>query len=295
MKKAVILSLAALVAAGCQQPDAASDQTASADVVSPQEAVAQVRQVFERYQADWNASDIDAVLGVLADDAVQMSPGSVLVGKESLAASWREWFEQNTDLWEPVIDEIQAAGDLVFVKGHFVETWTPKSGGEAGTQAGEGVWVFRYGKDGAWKLELEQWFDRDPVEGRAAAQIDPFFVNAEYWTCPVGSEQEFAQATDSIWGPIFNEMVAEGLFQGWVSLVPLGATEVTFPASGPVAADVDAPWQWVTSWSTASAEDFESAWAIFEERLATRFPDVPRPSRFCDGLTIVRYESHRVE
>ena len=155
--------------------------------------------------------------------------------------------------------------------------------------------MFRHGKDGAWKLVLEQWFDRDPVEARVAARIDPVFVNAEYWTCPAGSEQEFAQATDSIWGPIFNEMVAEGLFQGWVSLVPLGATEVRFPASGPVAADIDSPWQWVTSWSTASAEDFESAWAIFEERLATRFPDVPMPSRFCDGLTIVRYESHPVE
>ena len=163
MKKAVILSLAALVAAGCQQPDTASDQTASADVVSPQEAMAQVRQVFEQYQADWNASDIDGVLGVLADDAVQMGPAFVLVGKESLAASWNEWFEENTDLWEPVIDEVQAAGDLVFMKGHFVETWTPNSGGDPGTQAGEGVWVFRRDKDGAWKLVLEQWFDRDPA------------------------------------------------------------------------------------------------------------------------------------
>lgn len=163
MKKFAILSLAALVAVGCQASDEASDQTASADVVSPQEAVVQVRQVFEQYQADWNASDIDGVLSVLADDAVWMSPGSVLVGKEALAASWREWFEQNTDLWEPVIDEIQAAVDLVFVKAHFVETWTPKSGGEPETQAGEGVWVFRYGKDGAWKLVLEQWFARDPA------------------------------------------------------------------------------------------------------------------------------------
>jgi hypothetical protein len=73
--------------------------------MSPHEAVAAVRQVFQQYVDDWNAPNIDAVLAILADDVVQMPPDTVIVGKEALSADWRQYLEENADVWEPTIDD----------------------------------------------------------------------------------------------------------------------------------------------------------------------------------------------
>ena len=151
-----ILPLIMVAAVGCEP---ASNDASSQLPMSPEAAVAEVRQIFQQYAADWNAPDIDAVLAVLADDVVQMPPDTVIVGKEALGASWRQYLEENDDVWEPTIDEIQAADDLVFIRGYFTETATPRAGGEPSTQTGEGIWVFRRDAQGAWKLVLEQWFD----------------------------------------------------------------------------------------------------------------------------------------
>jgi uncharacterized protein (TIGR02246 family) len=130
--------------------------------MSPHEAVAAVRQVFQQYVDDWNAPNIDAVLAILADDVVQMPPDTVIVGKEALSADWRQYLEENADVWEPTIDEIQAAGNLVFIRTHSTETWTPRAGGESITSYGQGLTVFRRDASGRWELVLEQWFEREP-------------------------------------------------------------------------------------------------------------------------------------
>jgi uncharacterized protein (TIGR02246 family) len=128
----------------------------------PQAAVAAVRQVFQQYVDDWNAPNIDAVLAILADDVVQMPPDTVTVGKDALSADWRQYLEENADVWEPTIDEIQAAGNLVFIRTHSTETWTPRTGGESITSYGQGLTVFRRDASGRWELVLEQWFEREP-------------------------------------------------------------------------------------------------------------------------------------
>lgn len=156
-----LLSLTFILA--CSPPaDPPVDQSMTEVAVSPEEAVAQVRQVFQEYQDDWNATNLEGVFDVLDEDVVQMGPTDVFLGKAALSASWREHLTENEDLWEPVIDDIRAAGDLVFIVGHFTETSTPHAGGDTGTIGGEGVWIFRHDSLGEWKLVLEQWFARDP-------------------------------------------------------------------------------------------------------------------------------------
>ena len=162
MKKGPFLVLIWLAIGGCQPPEAPLEQSGLDIALSPEEAVAQVREVFQQYQADWNAPNLDGVFDVLADDVVQMAPDTVFVGKDALAANWREWHEERTDRWEPVIDDIRASKDLVFVVGHYLETWTFVSSGESDSSAGEGVWIFQLDEAGEWKLVLEQWFAREP-------------------------------------------------------------------------------------------------------------------------------------
>jgi ketosteroid isomerase-like protein len=45
--------------------------------MSPQAAVAVVRQVFQQQVDEWNAPDVNTVLAILVDDAVQMPPDTV--------------------------------------------------------------------------------------------------------------------------------------------------------------------------------------------------------------------------
>ena len=125
MRRIVFAVLAVTVFGACQP--APSNEESSQVPLSPQTAVAEVRQVFQQYVDDWNAPNIDAVLAVLADDVVQMPPDTVIVGKEALSANWRSFFAENTIVWEPTIDEIQAADNLVFIITGGTETTTPRA------------------------------------------------------------------------------------------------------------------------------------------------------------------------
>jgi ketosteroid isomerase-like protein len=157
MRRPPVLFFLWLAMVGCQ-----AQETPLAQEITSEEATAQVRQLFSRYQADWNAKNLEGVFEVLADDVVQMGPNGALDGKEALTTDWQAYLTENEDLWDPTIDDIRAATDLVFIVGHFTETRTPLAGGDTETVGGEGVWVFRRESVGAWKLVLEQWFSRDP-------------------------------------------------------------------------------------------------------------------------------------
>ncbi len=155
--RALALSIPFAVIA-CQPPQEDSPTV----LPSAEAAVADVERIFEAYVGNWNAPDIEAVLAVLADDVVQMPPDTVIRGKEDLGAGWRQHLEENSDTWTPTITDIEPAGDLVFVRGTFAETWTPKAGGEMESISGQGIWVFRWHPSGTWKLVLEQWFNMEP-------------------------------------------------------------------------------------------------------------------------------------
>jgi ketosteroid isomerase-like protein len=160
MRRIVTAAFALTMLAACQ-PAPSNDDSSQAPM-SPEAAVAEVRQVFQQYVDDWNASNIEAVLAVLDDEVVQMPPNEVIVGKEALSAGWRSYLAENTVLWEPTIDELQAAGNLVFIRWNGTETTMPRADGETTITDGKGITVFRRDATGSWKLVLEQWFDAEP-------------------------------------------------------------------------------------------------------------------------------------
>lgn len=124
--------------------------------------------------------------------------------------------------------------------------------------------------------------------GVSAQQPATMFTNVEYWTCPEERLPEFEAAIDSIWGPIFDEMTREGHFLDWHSQRPAGAMRLNRTRDG--LDRTSPPWQWTLVWTTRSEKEFDDAWREMVARLVQRFPDDPRPTRFCDDLTIVRYE-----
>lgn len=121
-----------------------------------------------------------------------------------------------------------------------------------------------------------------------AQQPSSVFTNVEYWTCSEDRVDDLAAAIDTIWGPIFDEMTREGRFLDWHSQRPLRATRLNRDRDGlePTAP----PWQWAIVWSARSEAEFNAAWREMARRLVERFPHDPRPTLFCDDVTIVRYE-----
>lgn len=126
--------------------------------------------------------------------------------------------------------------------------------------------------------------------GQAQAPSSEAFLNAEYWTCPQDKLAAFDQATDSIWGPLFDQLVQEGKFLDWSKLVPVKAFKYPLKDGRRSRQEAAPEWSRVTSWRTRSEEAFNAAWAEFASRLRAKFPDDPRPWRFCTDLTVVQYK-----
>ncbi len=116
------------------------------------------------------------------------------------------------------------------------------------------------------------------------------FLNAEYWRCPEGNLAALEQAADSIWRPLFDELVQEGKFLDWGMLVPVRAFTFPLKEGRRSREETPLPWNWVASWRAESEQAFTAAWTEFISRLQAKFPDDPRPFRFCTDLTIVQYE-----
>jgi len=118
-----------------------------------------VKEAFQKYVDDWSKGDLEGVFAFIAEDFVQMPPyEGPFIGKKAIVADWKKYMKEYSSLWEPTLKDIAISGELAYLRGFFVETRTPKAGGDATTQKGYSVWVLRQNSDGEWKLILELWF-----------------------------------------------------------------------------------------------------------------------------------------
>ncbi len=129
----------------------------------------------------------------------------------------------------------------------------------------------------------------------AAQSVDPArdaaFARVEYWQCPERNRAAFEDVIHTMWKPVFDEMVKEGLFTAWSAMAPVDAREVGFEG-GEARAQPSAPtWSWVVSWQAVTRTALEDAWPEYHRRLAAMFPGRSGPDTFC---TRVRIVNHRV-
>ena len=64
------------------------------------------------------------------------------------------------------------------------------------------------------------------------------YINAEYWKCPTENLEALSQASDTIWGPLFDELVDEGRITSWISLAPISFVK----EDGRVVTEMPAAW-----------------------------------------------------
>jgi hypothetical protein len=111
----------------------------------------------------------------------------------------------------------------------------------------------------------------------------------EYWQCSPENISALQEASKTIWGPIFDELVAEGKFLGWGKLTPTGVAKFDSP-DDTTPKEIEPDHQWFAWFESTSPEANGAAWAEFGERLRARYPEDPRPWLYCDALTNVTYE-----
>ncbi len=151
------LLLLVLLIVGCRPVEDAATLPSEA-TVSPEVDEADLRALLQDVEEKWNTADLDGVLTHYADDVVLMPPDrDEIVGKDALRLFWDAFMEANTGTWKPTIEHVEVSGDLAFARLGFVETATPKAGGEAVTDVGKSVSIYRRGADGSWRTILEIW------------------------------------------------------------------------------------------------------------------------------------------
>ena len=114
--------------------------------------------LHDQFLAAYSAGDLDRVMAFYADDAVQMAPNvPAFVSKDVIRSVYEEVLRiQRTEL-SYVIDEVEVAEDLAFLRTTYVDTRTPTLGGEPARTGGHSLTILRRTPDGSWKIWREMW------------------------------------------------------------------------------------------------------------------------------------------
>lgn len=109
-----------------------------------------VREVVERWMAASKAGDTAAVLELMTDDVIFMTPGREPFGKDEFRASAEEMKGIEIDGRAEVI-EVEVLGGRAWIRNRLDMTITP-AGGEPARRSGYTLTILRKGEDGRWRL-----------------------------------------------------------------------------------------------------------------------------------------------
>ncbi len=115
---------------------------------------AAIRDLARRYAAAFESEDVEAVLEVLTDDFVALSPAKPpLVGKDAVRPILAE------DLAAMEIDRLRFTLEEIVVTGSWAYAWgTSEAAFRVGSDAdtthvrGKVLWILRRGDDGVWRV-----------------------------------------------------------------------------------------------------------------------------------------------
>ena len=146
MKRILLLVLPLFV--GC----APAVQSAPGAPVTAQTA----NELMDRFAAAWSTDDPDAIVGMLAEDAIYFDANeSPVQGRAEVAASWARSME-NTDVMTITPLRSGAEGGTAYHSGR----WQITANGRV-VEAGVHTFIFRRSADGAWRIASAHVEDAD--------------------------------------------------------------------------------------------------------------------------------------
>jgi len=149
-----ILAAVALLAAVGWTVSAAADDTSPAASVAATPAADKVAitSVLSAYEAALNASDIEAIRRLYAEDVVLMRPfrpsvvGKAAVRQPSAAGA------RKLNIKFTIAEIVEMAPDWAFARTNSAGTITLNATGETSPEANQELFIFRKDTDGAWKI-----------------------------------------------------------------------------------------------------------------------------------------------
>lgn len=113
----------------------------------------QIRGLVSAWMQATKAGDVEAVLGLMTDDAVFLVPGRPVMRKGEFAAAAKSQASGSAPRFDGTSDiqEIKISGDWAFMWSKLTVVVTPRDGGAPTTRAGHTLTVFRR-QAGRWLL-----------------------------------------------------------------------------------------------------------------------------------------------
>jgi uncharacterized protein (TIGR02246 family) len=110
----------------------------------------QIRALVEAWMAATIAGDIPAVLALMTDDVIFMTPGRAPFGKKEFAADGAQLGAMKLD-GRCDIEELEVFGNRAYARNHLHITLT-KPGEPPMRMSGHTLGIYRKDADGRWRL-----------------------------------------------------------------------------------------------------------------------------------------------
>jgi uncharacterized protein (TIGR02246 family) len=149
-----LLLIIMLLTAACGVKDEGSVQ----DSAIVHADLAALRETVRRHDQVVNSGDVEELMALYAEDVVQMPPNQAkVVGKTAIRTPTERLFSQFDIQVQSKIEVVDLSGDLAYIHLSYSASSSPKGGGDAVSDAGKWVNIYRRQADGSWKIVVEIW------------------------------------------------------------------------------------------------------------------------------------------
>jgi uncharacterized protein (TIGR02246 family) len=112
-----------------------------------------IRSAIALWHAATAKGDVDAVLGLMAEDATFLTPGNPpMRGRSTFESSLRTVLKSHRIESTGDVKEVEVSGDLAYTWTELKVKIVPLSGGSPMTRSGNTLSIFRRSQGGAWQL-----------------------------------------------------------------------------------------------------------------------------------------------
>jgi uncharacterized protein (TIGR02246 family) len=112
----------------------------------------QIRRVIEEWHERSAQGDLDAVLGLMTEDAVFLRCGGPPMTRTEFAAGFREWASRARIRSKSEVKELSASGDVAYAWSYISIAMTSIETGSVTNREGHVLSVFRKSPAGKWLL-----------------------------------------------------------------------------------------------------------------------------------------------
>lgn len=139
-------------------------QKAEEPAVDVEADIEAIKNLNGEWLKAYNAGDIDRIISIYADNAVQIPPNRPPnIGKEAIRGVYQWELDRfNTEFENEVVD-VHVSDNLAFVRSSWTVILIPKGGGESIKFNGSLVFIHQRQQNSTWKVICESWSNEELI------------------------------------------------------------------------------------------------------------------------------------